>query len=181
MNAGDAEVARPRSSGKGTLVGIAKMLARTTRIEFLIVTVGLLVLLFCSQPPQSGNAQVDSALPEGTMYSWPPDDVAPKPDENDLPKPIENIEPRLDTEPIPADDQQPPRMGSVDARNVGHTPYNDVMYGDVAIRWVWDGQKFVPRKVCVVQEKSGVKSVWGFDRQGKAVVSEVPAESAPTP
>ena len=63
----------------------------------------------------------------------------------------------------------PPRVGAVDARGLD----KDVMYGEVTVRWVWNGTRFVPRKVCVVKEPNGVTSVWSFDQQGQAVLSEL--------
>ncbi len=160
------------------------MWARTTRVEFLIVTAGLLVLLFCSQPPQSGNADVGYLPADVENPSWSPDQPASGADVNDLPEPLsqpqQGIEPGdSDTRSDPADgslpDQPPaPRVGAVDARNIRQSSYNDVMYGDVAVRWVWNGSKFVPQRVCVVKEKDGVSSVWSFDQPGNAVVSEIP-------
>ncbi len=159
------------------------MLARTTRLEFLIVTAGLVVLLFCSKPPQPGSAEVEYALPAGEASSWPPEDNALAPDGN---APLEQgIQDHQSDEPIPLDPnlvppteetpdgQQPPRMGAVDARNIGQLPYNDVMYGDITVRWVWNGRRFVPKKVCVVEEKNGVSSVWSFDEHDDKVVSEL--------
>jgi hypothetical protein len=58
------------------------------------------------------------------------------------------------------------RIGVVDARNCPGLNYKEVMYGEVTVRWVWDGQRLVPRKVCVVQEGNGVTSVWDFDQHG---------------
>ena len=166
-----------------TLEGIEKMLARTTKLEFLILSVGLLVLVFCSQPPQYGSAEVGHSQPVKLGSSWPPDDMAPMGNGNDLPASsspsTENIERMaLDAGSVPADSLGPPRMGTVDARNIRQSPYNDVMYGNVTVRWVWDGQRFVPQKVCVIEEKNGVSSVWSFDQQGDAVVSEIPAGPA---
>jgi len=65
------------------------------------------------------------------------------------------------------------RMGMVDARNCGRLKYKDVMYGEVTVRWVWDGQKLVPRKVVEVKEKNGVTSIWSFDEHKDIVLSEI--------
>jgi len=160
------------------------MWARTTRVEFLIVTAGLLVLLFCSQPPQSGNAEVGYLPADGENPSWSPDEPISAADANNLPErltqPEEGVEPDgSDRGSDPANESLPtqppaPRIGAVDARNTRQLPYNDVMYGDVTVRWVWNGSKFVPQRVCVVKEKDGVSSVWSFDQPGNAVVSEIP-------
>jgi hypothetical protein len=160
------------------------MRARTTRLEFLIVTAGLLVLLFCSKPPQSGNAETGYSPAAEENASLLPEDSGIPLDGNDLPAsptlPEEGIEggaPNRGT--VPADEdvserQQAPRVGAVDARNLRQSPYKDVMYGDVTVRWVWNGHRFVPQKVCVVKEKDGVSSVWSFDQPGNAIVSEIP-------
>jgi hypothetical protein len=87
----------------------------------------------------------------------------------------------LEAEPSGSDHPPASRIGTVDARNIPHLPYGDVMYGDVTVRWVWNGTRFVPQKVCVVQEKDGVSSVWSFDQQDRAVVSEVSDGPGATP
>jgi hypothetical protein len=167
------------------------MRARTTRVEFLIVTAGLLVLLFCSQPPQSGNAEV-GYLPAGSENPSEPREAPPSAtDVNDLPElltqPQEGVEPGgSDAGPDPANESLPtqppaPRIGAVDARNIGQSSYNNVMYGDVTVRWVWNGSKFVPQRVCVVKEKDGVSSVWSLDQPGNAVVSEIPTNAGTSP
>src|SRR4030042_597217 len=40
--------------------GMSSMFSQATRLELIIVVAALLVLLFCSQPPQSGNAQIST-------------------------------------------------------------------------------------------------------------------------
>ena len=165
------------------------MRARTTRVEFLIVTAGLLVLLFCSQPPWSGNAEVGYFPADAESPSWSPEDRVSAADANDLPellkRPEDTIQPgNPDAAPVDQSlpNQQPaPRVGAVDARGVRQSSYNDVMYGDVTVRWVWDGSRFVPQKVCVVKEKDGVSSVWSFDQVGDAVVSEIPQNAGTSP
>ncbi len=147
------------------------MLARTTRLEFMILVIGLLVLVFCSQPPQYGSAGV------GPLNSTVPSDGDEAVFEVPAPSNATGQE-TLDTAPAATSAPQPPRMGTVDARNMRPSAYNDLMYGNVTVRWVWDGQKFVPQKVCVVEEKDGVSSIWSFDQQGRAVVSEIPADSS---
>jgi len=66
-----------------------------------------------------------------------------------------------------------PRIAAVDARGCNRLAYRDVMYGQVTVRWVWNGTKFVPHKVCVVEEEGGVSSVWSFDQQDQASLSEL--------
>lgn len=166
------------------------MRARTTRVEFLIVTVGLLVLLFCSHPPQSGNAEVGYLPADSENPSGPREAPPSAADENDLPQPLtwpqDAVEPGDPNAAAPIDQSLPkqqlaPRVGAVDARGVRQSSYNDVMYGDVTVRWVWNGSKFLPQKVCVVKEKDGVSSVWSFDQPGNAVVSEIPQNAGTSP
>jgi len=64
------------------------------------------------------------------------------------------------------------RIGIVDARNCGNPKYKDLMYGEVTVRWVWNGGKFVPQKVCIVDEGNGVTSIWSFDQQNGVTVTE---------
>lgn len=68
-------------------------------------------------------------------------------------------------------------MGMVDARNCGRLNYTDVLYGEVTVRRVWDGQKFVLRKVIEVKEKNGVTSIWSFDEDKDVVPSEIPQKA----
>lgn len=157
------------------------MFERTTRLEFVIVVAALLVLLFCSRPPTSGNADIyidPGRTPEEPRL------VAPRPDSDALPVPSESsaIEdesspvPGADAEPATSDTTPPPtkRIAVVDARNSGNLNYKDVMYGEVKVRWVWNGTKLVPRKVCEVKEANGVISVWSFDDHENILLSELP-------
>ena len=159
------------------------MRARATRLEFIIVLVALFGLLMCSSPPKSGSAGVnEQAEADGTPNST---QTVPY---------LDLVHEDLDTTstcPVPAASstdltdetsapQTGPRMAAVDARGSDQLGYNDVMYGEVTVRWVWNGTKLVPEKVCVVQEDDGVSSVWSFDRQKEAVLSELPQQSAPS-
>ncbi len=67
----------------------------------------------------------------------------------------------------------------VDARNAGNLNYRDVMYGEVKVRWVWNGLKLVPRKVVEVKEPSGVVSVWSFDERENILLSELSTDQVP--
>ncbi len=75
---------------------------------------------------------------------------------------------------MPTVDMQPrtKRVGIVDARNCGNPKYKDLLYGEVTVRWVWNGGKFVPKKVCVVDEGNGVTSVWSFDQKNGVTITE---------
>ena len=156
------------------------MWARTTRLEFIIVSVALLVLLMCSSRPKSGNADVSDFHAEDLASASFPEQAAPGPDPGPTDGDIEKALPVGVSEPLPPDiadetDAPPeaPRIAAVDARSCDRLEYKDVMYGQVTVRWVWNGTKFVPHKVCVVEEEGGVSSVWSFDQQEEAVLSEL--------
>jgi hypothetical protein len=156
------------------------LFSNAKRLELGIVAAALLVLLLCSRPPRSGNADT---LPDNLdlttrMPSWPNEPqaaVATAP--QDL---VQN------TPDMPSADSMPPaempprtkRIGIVDARNCDKLNYRDVMYGDVSVRWVWDGQKLAPQKVCVVPESNSVSSVWSFSQHNDVTLSERQEEIA---
>lgn len=159
------------------------MLGRTTRLEFIIVTVAFLVLMLCSKPPRPGSAEVEPLgsqlpAPQDTTVVLPEKPTAPI--EVNAPGPVqleapssERPDPQTgsdaeETEPR----QQVARLATVDARNCTGLKYDSVMQGEVTVRWVWDGQRFAPQKVCVVKGPNGIDTVWGFDQQGNAVLSE---------
>jgi hypothetical protein len=161
------------------------MWARATRVEFIIVSVALLVLLLCSNPPKSGKADVDDISGPGS--NWPTEEVRPEPDSSEtseLSTPdmleldtVEEDAPNdvpLDTSLLDEAAERPSaRLAAVDARNCNSLDYKDVMYGEVTVRWIWNGTQFVPQKVCIVEEADGTSSVWSFDQQDTAVLSEV--------
>ncbi len=163
------------------------MLGRTTRLEFIIVTVAFLVLLLCSKPPRPGTAEVadfyrQAAPSEGaTLEITPAISIIPASVDVNLVEPaVEEAAPPntpessadIDEEP-PAPEEATKRVAAVDARRCARLKYDDVMYGEVTVRWVWDGQKLVPQKVCIVKEPNGVSTVWSFDQQDNAVLSEI--------
>ena len=67
-------------------------------------------------------------------------------------------------------------MAVVDATKCKGLNYKDVMFGEVTIRWVWDGRESVPRKVCEVKEKDGTISTWSFDNGDGVVITPIPDE-----
>ncbi len=75
--------------------------------------------------------------------------------------------------PIPPPPQMKP-LGLVDARKCPGLNYDDILCGEVTVRWVWDGAGFVAHKVVVVREKSGVISTWSFDDRDDIVTTEIP-------
>jgi len=151
------------------------LFSNARRLELVIVAAALLVLLLCSRPPRSGNANthadnLDTAIPtphslEELGVSLPTasqeqvqdgPDAAPSSD----PMPPEEMPPKIK------------RIGVVDARNCDKLNYKDVMYGEVSVRWVWDGQKLAPQKVCIVPDSNGVSTVWSFSQNNDVTLSE---------
>lgn len=158
------------------------MFARTTRLELIIVITALLLLWFCSRPPTSGNAQtfLDTApaLHE-TPLPTPPADSGHAPASRASVSPADagtvefpTTSRQTSTPPTPPEPRIR-RIGVVDARNCDKLNYKDVMYGEVSVRSVWDGQKFVPRQVIVVRESDGSSSVWTFDEHDNIKLSEI--------
>jgi hypothetical protein len=168
------------------------MVMRSTRLEFLIVTIAFVVLLLCSRPPKTGEAQTTEpmepvAQPE-VMAEKPtappvaiPSAPAAQPAVEDPPR---QTAPAVVSLPVPDRSPGPKprtkRMASVDARNCPGLNYPEILYGEVTVRFVWDGNRSVPRKVCVVTGPDGVTTVWSFDDPGGAIVTEIgdfPADS----
>ena len=166
------------------------MFARTTRLELIIVITALLLLWFCSRPPTSGNAQTflgTAPTARETPLAEQPADSGSFTASQAFVSPAgasaAELAPASREPPEPPAPPQPRmrRIGIVDARNCDKLNYKDVMYGEVTVRSVWDGQKFVPRKVCIVREKDGSSSVWTFDEQDNIKLSEIeePIETTP--
>jgi len=167
------------------------MFSQTTRLELFIVAAALLVLLLWNRAPRSGNAEVRldtgqitretqpaSRSPQSAVSSSSPSSPS-SPDATASTGAATASAPDATAPAVPA---QPKfrRIGVVDARNCDGLNYKDVLYGEVADRWIWDGQKFILHKVCVVKESSGVTTVWDFDKHDPNVtLSEIeePIES----
>jgi hypothetical protein len=169
------------------------MFSQTTRLELTIVAAALLVLVLCRQPPKSGNADVrndaetaiqepapETENPAPGMSSGPASDpLSTTSDQQTSGPQTSTVAPSSDTTSDNSARESalpvPPRkrMGMVDARNCGGLKYQDVLYGEVTVRWVWDGEKLVPRKVIQVKEKNGVTSIWSFDEHKDVVLSEI--------
>ncbi len=75
--------------------------------------------------------------------------------------------------PLPPPPQMKP-LGLVDARKCPGLNYDDILCGEVTVRWVWDGGGFVAHKVVVVREKSGVISTWTLEDRDDSVAREIP-------
>jgi len=166
------------------------MQRKPTRLEVVIVIVALMVLAFCSREPKSGNAdwRYDPAQnepsPERTV---PPQNVdtlsMPDASEDSTPEsPSASVQesaapaPASDTTPVSDPPLKVKRIAMVDARNASHLGYANVLYGEVTVRWVWNGHKLVPRKVAEVKEEDGTISIWSFDNQDNVIITELPPE-----
>jgi hypothetical protein len=151
---------------------VSGVLSDTRRLELVIVSATMLVLLIYSRPPRSGNAEV---RPEGMEMT---DEMSSQ--SNDASSPVVPADARTPMqellrtarpEPVPSDPPLPrKRMAMVDARNTGNPKYARIMYGEVTVRWLWDGAQNVPKKVCIVDEGNGVTSIWSFDDHDENVI-----------
>jgi len=168
------------------------MPAKITRLELVIIAAVLVVLVFSNRPPQPGNAEIRTdaetaaenpqteleTLQARAMSETQPAVTMPsgaQPPSTDAG--LEN----LTLESIPQPQPKAKRYAMVDARNCDSLKYPNVMYGEITVRWVWDGVRFVPRKVCEVRESNGVVSIWSFDEKHEGVtLTEVPADQVPT-
>jgi len=172
------------------------MPAKITRLELVIIAAVLVVLLFSNRPPQPGNAETrtDIEMPAGNPHAPLPqmqrETVQSQALPDSLPAgvgsptvqtPVDRRPADLTPEPIPQPQPRAKRYAMVDARRCDSLKYPNVMYGEVSVRWVWDGARFVPCTVCEVRESNGVVSVWSFDKQHEGVVlTEIPADQVPT-
>jgi hypothetical protein len=170
------------------------MFSQTTRLETIVVAVALLVLLLCSRPPRSGNADVylDAEAAPDTISAPAEPPTAEEPpappteseaagqaalvEENDSADADDSADDPPDDvsagEPISraGTRRQGKRMAMVDARNSKNFDCDKIMYGEVAVRLIWNGTKLVPQKVCVVEGEGGVNTVWSFDQPPEGVV-----------
>jgi hypothetical protein len=159
---------------------------RATRLELLIVTVAFVVLLLCSRPPNPGTARpIGPASPAAQSVPEPTQKIDVKlPEERNIRQEQTPSAPVAmpRSEPAPQVKLHTKRMATVDARKCPGLKYRDIMYGEVTVRSVWDGSRFVLRKVCVVAESDGTTTVWSFDDPGDAVITEIgeaPADGQP--
>jgi hypothetical protein len=162
------------------------MFSQTTRLELIIVVTAMLLLWVCSRPPRSGNAQIYLDREQPAPQAQPP---ALQSSSGDRPSPPASEAATKEssaaaTQGAPATPQPPriKRIGVVDTRSCDKLSYKGILYGEIAIREVWNGQKLVPHKVCIVRESNGVVSTWDFDEHDDDVtVSEIelPPDAAP--
>jgi hypothetical protein len=171
------------------------MFSQATRLELTIVVAALLVLFLCRQPPKSGNAGIRTEIgripeagqrmdngkrtAENVAASHPQSEIGNSQSSGPQLRVITPSSDAATPDNNSTESAMPPqpkikRIGMVDARKCSGLNYKDVMYGEITVRWVWDGQKNVPEKVCQVREPSGVISTWSFDNHDGIVLSEIP-------
>jgi len=171
------------------------MPAKVTRLELVIIAAVLVVLVFSNRPPQPGNAETRTDLDvsvgnpqtsapqrqrEPFASQVQPESQPPAVDSPAMQMPLGPKPADLTPEPAPQPQTRGKQYAMVDARKCDSLKYPNVMYGEVSVRWVWDGTRFVPRKVCEVRESNGVVSVWSFDDQHEGVtITPVPADQVP--
>ncbi len=169
--------------------------AKITRLELVIIVAALVVLLFSRQPPQPGNADIrsDTELPTKNLQDPIPQEPSellrstdsPEPSltqaaDPGLQSPLTTETDNLTPDSIPQPQPRPKRYAMVDARECDSLKYPNVMYGEITVRWVWDGSRLAPCKVCEVKEANGIVSVWSFDEQHEGVtVTPVPEDQVP--
>ncbi len=125
----------------------------------------------------------DAHNPQSAIMSPPartggrnPQSVNPQPPTDATPTASMASDNSMMTSPMPPPPQMKP-LGLVDARKCPGLNYDDILYGEVTVRWVWNGTEFVPHKVVVVREKSGVTSTWSFDDRDDIVVTPLPQQA----
>ncbi|HSW02118.1 MAG TPA: hypothetical protein VLI39_18275 [Sedimentisphaerales bacterium] len=159
--------------------------AKITRLELIIIAAALTVLVFSNRPPQPGNAEIrtdietPAANTQDQNAQTPPESPSPVADSTDVQASYDRglADPTLESIPQP----RVKRYAMVDARKWNSQKYPNVMYGEILVRWIWDGARFVPTKVCEVREDNGVVSVWSFDDQHEGVtITPVPPDEVPT-
>jgi hypothetical protein len=160
------------------------MILQSTRLELVIVGAALLVLLLCRQPPKSGNAGItrDTGLAGQQPALQTPEGISratgslPTQTARSLVATPSSDTATSDNRTTDSETPAPPKMkriGMVDATKCPGLNYKEVMYGEVTVKWVWDGQRMVPRKVCEVREKNGTISTWNFDEPNGVIITEV--------
>ncbi|HON90425.1 MAG TPA: hypothetical protein PK373_10345 [Sedimentisphaerales bacterium] len=158
--------------------------AKITRLELIIIVAALAVLLFSNRPPQPGNAEIrtDIETPTGNDHTLDTPLGPEFPSIGDRQKDSQTSYDREPADPTQELIGRPPvkRYAMVDARKWNSQKYPNVMYGEITVRWIWDGARFVPTKVCEVREDNGVVSVWSFDGQHEGVtITPVPPDQIP--
>lgn len=165
--------------------------AKLTRLEVIIIAAALMVLLLGKQPPQSGNADVRSdaeprangvqaPIPAASSELLQSPHATAQPADPGFQSPFATETDNLTPDPIPQMQPKSKRYAMVDARKCDSLKYPDVMYGQITVRWVWDGSRLAPQKVCEVKEANGIVSVWSFNEQHEGVtLQEIPENQVP--
>ena len=170
--------------------------AKVTRTELVVIIAALAVLLLWNRAPEPGSANVRTDAGPATLDlqnadqpAWP--DNQPPSEETqpalvrttavETQGPDEAAREVPPAESIPPMQPKPKQYGRVDARNCESLSHKGVMYGEIKVRYVWDGSRFVFRKVCEVKEPGGGTSVWSFDdvHEGLVVSELAPGEVPP--
>jgi hypothetical protein len=168
------------------------MFSQSTRLELVIVGAALLVLLLCRQPPKSGNAGVVRDMGMTRQQPVPlAADAGQKTEGKEVPSPVPALinPPSAPAQPplprpasiaatsdnaSPDSTAVPPgmkRMAVVDATQCKSLNYKDVLFGEVTVRRVWDGQKYSWHTVCEVKEKDGTTSTWLYNQRDDVVIT----------
>jgi hypothetical protein len=150
------------------------MLSNSTRLELAVVAAVLLVMMLSNRSPRSGNAEVhpDSAGVPAPISALRQEPTLTVPQVADAS--LQSSAETARVEEMPPVDLRPrvKRIGIVDARNCGNPKYTSLLYGEVTVRWIWNGRQMVPKKVCIVDEGNGVTSIWSFDQQDGVTITE---------
>ncbi len=162
------------------------MPAKLTRLELVIIVSALVVLLFSNQPPEPGNADTRSDVGQATesLDSIPlvqPERIQPETPRAEVAATRPPASPMPDNQVLPSIPSRPTKkFGKVDARRCDPVKYPNIMYGPITVRWVWNGTKFEPCKVCEVKESNGIVTVWSFDEhEENMTITEVSEDEVP--
>jgi len=162
--------------------------AKLTRLELVIIVSALVVLLLSNQPPERGSADIRKDIGQLTDTPETLSQVQPDPTPSDriraddvaVRSPATLTPDNLTVPSIPQPQPQAKRLGMVDARACRSLNYPNIMYGEITVRWVWNGTKLEPHKVCEVKGDDGIVTIWSFDDRHEGVyISEVPADQVP--
>jgi len=163
--------------------------AKLTRLELVIIVSALVVLLLSNQPPERGSADIRKDIGQLTDTPETLSQVQPDPTPSDriraddvaVRSPATLTPDNLTVPSIPQPQPQAKRLGMVDARACRSLNYPNIMYGEITVRWVWNGTKFEPCKVCEIRESNGIVTVWSFDEHEENVtITEVSEDEVPS-
>ena len=178
-----------------------RMLIVKRTLEIIAICLAIAALLLLRRPPRVGNAALSEVEENLLQQEQVPNEWAFSPveiqdetvqeeaefslvdvpetafvEETPAEKPLKYVD-IIEKRQITERADPASTAGIVDARNCFGLNYDQVMRGEVSTRMVWNGRTFVSQKVCVVQERKGVASIWSFEQTRKAVISEMPTNS----